>query len=200
MLAWPCVLALLFSPATSGAAPPQADSAHQPRRSDGSPRSEWEITFEDGISADEYARQLDFFKIEVAAAAKDGSIDYIWDLLKRKPQKRAGSNKTDYRVYIGWRKGNLYAADRRLLTRAGVSSEGKELRHYLPTAVEAQLAALERDYAGREVTQIRRTRFALRPNDKGDGYEFVVIEQDPPRPTSPRPRNSENQPRETTMP
>ena len=176
-------------------APPSGQSAHEPRRGG---RSEWEIVFEDEISPEEYARQLEYFKIEIAATSKDGKIEYVWDLLKRKPQKRAGRVEADYRVHIGWRKGNLYAADRRLLTRAGIASEGKELRHYLPTAVEAKLASLERDYAQRKPEEIRRTRFAVRPTEKAAAYEFVVVEQDPPRPKTTAKSSSENQPSENT--
>jgi hypothetical protein len=174
-------------------AEPSGQSAHEPRRGG---RSEWEIVFEDEISPEEYARQLEYFKIEIAATSKDGRVEYIWDLTKRKPQKRTGRVETDYRVHIGWRKGTLYAADRRLLSRAGIASEGKELRHYLPTAIEAKLASLERDYAQRKPEEIRRTRFAVRPTDKGAAYEFVVVEQDPPRPSAKPKSSSENQPSE----
>jgi hypothetical protein len=187
LLVWSCLVS-----AASSAGPP-SQSAHDPRHGG---RSEWEIVFEDEISLEEYARQLEYFKIEIAATSRDGKVEYIGDLLKRKPEKRVGRVESDYRVHIGWRKGNLYAADRRLLSKAGIASEGKELRHYLPTAVEAQLVTLERNYADRRPDEIRRTRFALRPKPKRDGYEFFVVEQNPPRAAASRKSPSENQPRE----
>ncbi len=168
-------------------------SANEPRTAQRQ-RTEWEIAFEDEISAEEYARQLDFFKIEIGAVSKDGKIEYISNVSARKPHKRVGKSQSEYRLAIGWKKGTLYAADRRLLSKAGIASEKKELRHYFPTEVQAHLAELQRAYADRESADIRRTRFALRPKAKGDGYEFVVVEQDPPKAGQPQASPSQNKP------
>jgi hypothetical protein len=172
------------------AAQPGAKSAHVPR----SASLQWEITFEENISTEEYARQLDYFHIELGAVSSNGRIDYLSKLSSRKPVKRVGSVQTEYRLPIGWRKGNLYNADRRLLTRAAISPDKKELLHYFPTEVEARLAELQQAYANRDAREIRRTRYALREKTKGDGYEFVVIEQDPPRPTASQPASASKNP------
>ncbi|MBI3837612.1 MAG: hypothetical protein HY288_06730 [Planctomycetia bacterium] len=156
-------------------------SAHSPRGQDA--KVEWEILFEEGITAEEYAKQLDYFKIEVGAISKKGKIEYISKVANPKPERRIGQKTTDYRMSIGWKTGTLHAADRKLLAKAGINSEGKELWHFFPTEVQVQLGALQRSYAKRDPSEIKRTRFQIRPKEQGGGYEFVVVEQDPPKPT-----------------
>ena len=175
-------LVILFLLAVASAPPSRADkqpakSAHQPRG------VEWEIVFADEIMVEEYARQMDYFKIEIAAVSKNGKIESISKVSQRKPEKRAGHTTADYRLHIGWKTGQLHAADRKLLAKAGIASRDKELWHFFSTETQARLATLERAYANRAPSEIRRTRFEIRPATKGDGYEFVVVEQDPPKPS-----------------
>lgn len=173
------------------AAPPEVKKpAHAPRNARLADRAEWEIEFADDITAEEYARQLDFFQIEIAAVSKKGKLEYIAQVSSPKPEKRVGAQDADRRLHIGWRKGTLHAADRKLLAKAGITSEGKELWHFFSAELQAQLAELEHDYAGLSPDDIHRTRFLVREKTKGQGYEFVVIEQDPPQPTKPHPRPS----------
>jgi hypothetical protein len=157
----------------------QGKSAHAPRSQEN--KIEWEILFEDGITTEEYAKQLDYFKIEVGAISKKGKVEYISNLASAKPAKRAGQKVADYRLGIGWKAGTLHAADRKLLAKAGINSEGKELWHFIPIEVQAQLETLQRTYANRDASEIKRTRFRIQPKKKGRGYEFVVVEQDPPK-------------------
>lgn len=178
-----CLLAL-----GADAPPETGSSANQPqlgRRLE----TEWELLFADDISTEEYAKQIDFFKIEVAAVSKNGKIEYISNVSERKPNRRSGTRTADPRAHIGWKKGTLHAADRRLLSKAGINSEGKELWHFLPAELESQLVRLERAYAGRDPNDIKRTRFRLQAKEKSPGYEFVVIEQDPPKPADSPPRS-----------
>ncbi len=176
------LLAILFLLAVAAAPPTRVEkaspkSAHQPRG------GEWEIVFADEITVEEYARQMDYFKIEIAAVSKNGKIETISKVSQRKPEKRVGHTTTDYRLHLGWKKGQLHAADRKLLAKAGIASGDKELWHFFQTETQARLAALERAYADRPPSEITRTRFEVRPAAEGDGYEFVVIEQDPPKPS-----------------
>ncbi|MEX2111936.1 MAG: hypothetical protein WD845_02060 [Pirellulales bacterium] len=143
---------------------------------------QWEILFDEDITPDEYARQLDYFQIEVAAISKSGRVEYITGLSAQRPVKRVGQRRDDNRLRIGWLKGTLHAVDRRLLRKADISSLGKELAHYFPPAVQEQMAALEEAYAGHKPADIVRTRFQIRPKVGAEGYDFVVIDQDPPRP------------------
>ncbi|HEX3725168.1 MAG TPA: hypothetical protein VHV08_02955 [Pirellulales bacterium] len=180
-----CALAIVMLVGTTAwpAPPTGSKSAHAPA-TDEIHRVLWEIAFEDDISMEEYAHQLDFFNIEIGAVSKAGKIEYVSKLSNLKPQKRLGDSQHEHRLAIGWTKGNLHVVDRKLLSRAGVSSNHKDLLHYFPTALQANLATLERSYCQGDPHAIRRTRFSIRTKSQGEGYEFVVVEQDPPLPTS----------------
>jgi hypothetical protein len=158
----------------------QTAEADAPSKTRSDARPVWELLFNDDITPTEYARQLDYFQIEIGAVAKNGKIEYIAHVSRPKPERRVGYVESEYRVRIGWKRGALVAADRKLLAKAGISSQGKELMHYFPIAVQKQLAELEQRYAGLKPETIRRTRFQIRAKPKG-GYEFVVLEQDPPK-------------------
>jgi hypothetical protein len=146
------------------------------------PRPEWEVFFAEDISIEEYSRQLDYFKIEVAAV-KDNKIEYISKLSGRKPEKRLGRREEDERLYIGWKSGALEAVDRKLLAKARVNPQGKDILHYFPPDVQAAMEEAQRKYADRKPSQIKRTRFEIHPRAAG-GYEFVVVEQQGHRPPS----------------
>jgi hypothetical protein len=175
------VIAVALRIATA-AAPPEAPSGEEPR-SAASPRPEWEVIFAEGISIEEYSRQLDYFKIEVAAAAKDHKVEYISKLSARRPEKRLGRREEDERLYIGWKSGTLEAVDRKLLAKAQINSGDKEILHFFSAEIQDVMEAAEHEYAERKPSEIKRTRFAIRPKESG-GYEFVVVEQDPIRPKS----------------
>jgi hypothetical protein len=141
------------------------------------PRAQrWVIHFEGG-NLKEYARQLDFFGIELAAVGgSDNLVHYAFNLAKAKPDHRTGSPDAEQRLYMTWRAGPLQAADKELLTKAGVDVKGKVVMQFYPAATEQMLAGLEREYAkGKDVNEIRRTMFDVR----GDGgkFQFVVTSQ-----------------------
>ncbi len=156
--------------------------------------SDWEFVFTDETTPEEYARQLDYFQIEVGAVSKDGKVEYISKVTQPKPDKRVGQANEDDRYRIGWKKGTLHAADRRLLRKAGINDKDKQLLHYLPHELQKQLEELEKDYAGRQRGEINRTRFEVRSKDRDPGYEFVVIQQDPPKPTDNGATRSQSRP------
>ncbi len=183
---WCIGLAVALS-AAAHAAPPSVDSAEEEESAKNyvytgsyGPRAEWEVTFPETISEEEYARQLDFFKIEIAAVSKDDRIEYISHVSESKPAKHIGRHENDERLYIGWKSGALRAVDRRLLGRAGINSNRKELLHFFPPETQRLMQQVERAHAKRDPREIRRTRFQIRPTESKDGYEFVVIEQEPP--------------------
>lgn len=145
------------------------------------PGSHWEVEFDEreGMTALEYARRLDYFGIELAAVSKDGQIQYVSHLADRKPLKRVGKRDQEPRISLHWKRGSLAALESKLLAKAGVNTRDKVLTHFYPKAVEAELARLEKSYAGRDPGEIQRTRFKVRPL-AGDAkrYEFYVAEQD----------------------
>lgn len=144
----------------------------------GYPRAQrWEIRFAPGTTLAEYARQLAFFGIELGAVGPSSQILYATELAAAAPKRRAGRRDEEHRLYMSWRQGRLVEADRELLRRAGIATEEKILVQFYPPEVENALAALEKQFAGREAHQIRQTVFGVRR--KGAGYEFYVIEQTP---------------------
>jgi hypothetical protein len=182
---------------TLGVAPAEerAPDAAQAPRVKLTRRTVWEIVFPDGISVQEYARQLDYFKIELAAVAKGGRAEYLFKVSSRKPEKRIGDATRDDRWRIAWVKGTLDAADRSLLSKAGINTRDKQLLHFFPEPIEARLGQLERAHAQGRPDEIRRTRFEIRPLTKDDGYEIVVVEQEPPGPDDSPSVKSANRPR-----
>jgi hypothetical protein len=109
-------------------------------------------------------------------------VDYISQLASPRPAKRIGERAADPRLRIGWKSGTLHAVDRRLLRKAGIASNDKELTHYFSPELQKQLEQLELDYAKHDVREIELTRFQIRRRDNEEGYEFVVIDQKPPKP------------------
>ena len=136
---------------------------------------QWEVTFMRGNTLETYARQLDFFQIELGVLEPGNRVTYAYNLVKPKPDTRTGPADAEKRYYLTWRGGELIEADRELLARAGIDSQGRVILKFLPPEVEAQLAQLEKLHAGGEADQVRRTRFGISPH--GKGYRFRVTDQ-----------------------
>ena len=144
----------------------------------GYPRAQrWEIRFGEGSTLSDYARELAFFKIELGAVGATNQILYAANLDQAVPTRRTGGRDEEERLYMSWRSGRLQDADRELLRRAGVPTEGKIVVQFYPADVENALALLEKQFQGLDAHQIRKTVFAVRA--KGRGFEFYVVEQAP---------------------
>lgn len=140
------------------------------------PHMRWEISFGDGNTLDVYARELDFFKIELGVYGP-GRVTYAKNLAKAKPNVYSGPSGTEKRLYMTWKQGKLKEADRELISKAGVPAAGKIVLQFYPDETEQMLLHLEQDYKGLEAGRIRKTRFGVRA--KGREYEFYVIDQTP---------------------
>jgi hypothetical protein len=135
----------------------------------------WELRFAKGSTKEKYARQLDFFGIELAVVMPDNKLFYVRDFSKPKPQTSSGAADAEKRWYLTWREGDLIRADVDLLAAAGANTSGRVVLKILPPKVEDKLAELEKASAGDEIGDVAKTRFGIR--EAGDGYEFYVIEQ-----------------------
>ncbi len=138
----------------------------------------WEVRFDEGSTLDIYARQLDWFKIELGVLLSDGRLVRVSELSRPRPKVVYVNNpsETEKRYYLTWRKGGLKKADVELLAKAGITVGRSFILKFLPPALEAKLVALERaKAAGRDPKSIRRTRFGVRSD--GDGYAFFVLNQ-----------------------
>lgn len=135
----------------------------------------WEVQFPKENTLEEYAKQLDFFGIELGVIMPGNKVEYASNLSKAKPDRRTGPADKEKRYYLAWRRGELEQADRELLDKAGIPSKGRVILKFLPPEIEALLAQLEKARAGDDLSKVRSTRFGIRRD--GDGFAFMVIEQ-----------------------
>lgn len=137
----------------------------------------WQLRYLSPESLDVYARQLDFFGIEVAALGADNRVHYAYNLTKASPDVRVGSPADESRIRFAWRSGTLQRADRQLLRRAGIRVGIRGILQFIPPELEAELLAKEMAHAeGRDVDEIRRTVFGVQR--VGQEFAFQVVEQE----------------------
>lgn len=136
----------------------------------------WQVRFST-TSVDAYAKQLDFFGIELAAiggGSKD--VEYASQLSKRPIQRRTGPSKDEKRLFMTWTKGALKQFDVQILQAAGITMQGRECIQLYSPATENEMARLESaKLAGKPLKSVKRTVFAVR--SAGSGYEMYVADQ-----------------------
>lgn len=135
----------------------------------------WEVRFMEGNTLESYARQLEFFGIELGVLLPDNKVQLVYNLTKPRPDVRVGAADQEKRYYLTWRSGALEEADRELLRRAGINPQGKLILKFIPPDLEAQLLEMERARAGNNYNRIRTTFFGVAP--EGSGYKFYIIDQ-----------------------
>ncbi|HVW01199.1 MAG TPA: hypothetical protein VHB77_12690, partial [Planctomycetaceae bacterium] len=145
----------------------------------GIPREQrWFVTYSGETTVDEYAKQLDFFKVELGALFRDGRLVYLSDVSQDKPKVReTRSGADEKRLYMLWTGGGRKQADLKLFQKAGVDAQSATIFQFYPPPIEQKLAQLERKYRNRPVDEIRRTYFDVRRPESGDGYEYYVSRQ-----------------------
>lgn len=146
--------------------------------SGGVPREKrWLVRFGDRASVDEYARQLDYFKIELGVITGDGKLVFANKLSGSVPQTReVVSGEGEERLYFQWQGGPRRVADRTLFSKAGIDPGRSPILHFYDKGTENQLAQLEYVASNKvDVRKIRRTFFDVLPVS-GGGYEFKVAQ------------------------
>ena len=141
------------------------------------PWERWEVRFTTaGLQA--YAKQLDFFHIELGAMGGGSSdVDYAANLTKAKPDRRVGKPDAEQRLYMTWRDESspLATFDRQLLERAGINTRRRVLLQFFPKDIERLLLTLEAPQVkGHDPRSVLKTVFGVR--EAGAGYEFHVVE------------------------
>lgn len=137
----------------------------------------WEFQFQPGTTIETYARQLDFFKVELGVLGGSQQVTYLSELSNPKPKSRVAPGNADHRLYLIWNRGPLREADEILVSRAGLKSEGKVLAHFCPSEFETELLRVEADKAREnKISRIRRTVFAIEPAGV-DSFRVIVTEQ-----------------------
>ncbi len=143
----------------------------------GVPREQrWSIVYNQGQTAEEYARQLDALGVELAVVSGKNQLTYISHFSQAVPTKRFGSGQGDDRLYFLWQGRGRKASDVALLKKAGIEVGDGVVIQFYPKGVENMLAQLEVRYKGRQPAEIRMTRFNVVP--KGDNYGFAVAAQE----------------------
>lgn len=151
-------------------------------------QARWEITFGADQSEDAYARQLDYFQVELGAIS-DGKLYLVSGLARSKPVMRELSGVPDEkRLYFSWRTGMRRQLDLSLLTRAGVPVDGSSIvLQFYAAETEQRLASLERDYLQNaknhsDLRVVRKTQFSVIRTPSG--FDFQIFKQeyfgDPP--------------------
>ncbi len=141
----------------------------------------WEVKFA-ARDVKTYAAQLDFFKIELAAAGGNiPEVDYVTNVAGS-PVKRKGPGDAEKRLYFWHRQDNpLKQFDAQLLRNAGIQANGREILKFVPPELEKELATLEKEFAFKQhnrnvpAKEFAKTVFECQPTNTG--YKFVVMEQ-----------------------
>jgi hypothetical protein len=142
----------------------------------------WEIRFS-ASQVETYAKQLDFFGIELAAmGGGKADVEYAAKLSLDSPTKRTGKGADEKRLRFGWKAGRLQEFDRQLLAKAGIDMHGRVVVQFASGALEDELARLENEHlAGRDLSEVRKTVFGV--ESAAGGYKLLVLRQDlRPRP------------------
>jgi hypothetical protein len=148
-----------------------------PGTSDGIPAYDrWEFRIS-AANIDEYAKMLDFFKVELGVVGGGNpNVEYISKLSSAKPAVRIGNPRDEHRLRFLHRSGELRAGDRQLAAKAGVKTDGRIVFQFYNEATYRSLLALEAARKGnRRIKDVRRTVFGVKAN-RGQ-YEFFVIDQ-----------------------
>ncbi len=139
----------------------------------------WFVDFASGGTLDEYAKQLDFFKIEMAAYFPGGKLVYISNMAQPQPTTRESqADAGEQRLYMTWKAAGAARrqADVQLFKKAGVDAGNALILHFYAKETEQNLSSQETQFRGRPPKEILRTYFTVR-SDGGGGYKFVVTRQ-----------------------
>ena len=144
---------------------------------DGGVRREdrWSIQYKTGQTADEYARQLDAFGVELAIVAGNQLV-YASNFAQARPTTRRATGADDKRLFFVWRGQGRKQSDLALLAKAGLEVGEGVIFQFYPDRVESILEQLEVRHKGRQPAEIRSTRFGV--TEAGGSYQFEVLAQE----------------------
>ena len=136
----------------------------------------WEIRLPPDVTLESYARQLDFFGIELGIIGGTDEVVYLSHLADAQPKQRTAAASREGRLYMTWQRGGLAEADRKIAAHAKVNTKGKLIAMFCPPRVEKDLAELERAAAkAKKIDVVQKTIFGILP--EGQGFKFYVITQ-----------------------
>jgi hypothetical protein len=135
----------------------------------------WQIRFNKGNTLETYARQLDFFKIELGVIAPGDKVIYLSKFSAGIPTKKEGPRAAEKRYYFVWQGGDLKDADLEFFRRVKVSTESGRIFMFIPRELESKLVEMEKSYQNKTIAQIKYTHFSIFA--EGSGFTFRVTNQ-----------------------
>lgn len=143
------------------------------------PHERWQIRYS-SVSRELYAKQLNFFGIELGAVSRaTPTIRYVTELTADRPTRREGRKSLEERIFFSHRNDQMREWDKSLLVDAGESDDELEsefiLVHFYPGAIREQLLEIEKAEIGDQaVGDIKRTTFGVKQTERG--FEYYIIE------------------------
>jgi hypothetical protein len=147
------------------------------------PRFErWDLKFSAKDSKG-YAKQLDFFKMELAAVGGGRTeVDYLAEM-STSAKKRSGAGDAEKRIYfVNKTEGGLAKYEKDFLVKSGIPTSGRLVLKLISKELEEDLAKREILYAREKrgekvsVKELAKTVFDCQPG-ASNGFQWVVIEQ-----------------------
>ena len=141
----------------------------------------WEIRYTTA-SREEYAQQLDYFKIELGAiSVKTDHITYLSNLSAEKPTSHSGdrgSERAKKRIYFRYPRqstSKLKEWDLEFLKAAEVPTSSQIVVQFYPNETRRMLLALEQKELGdKSLESVLKTTFGVRATKAG--FEYYVID------------------------
>ncbi len=152
----------------------------------------WELKYNTS-TIDQYARQLDFFKIELGAVGGGHpQVDYAMNF-STNVKKRKGPGDAEQRIYFTWSEGKLKQYDNTLLSQSGIPTQRRIVCQFIPPSLRQNLLNKELQFAMDRMgikkpldqmtrndyvpifKKLAKTIFGVRRS--GGKYEFYVISQ-----------------------
>jgi hypothetical protein len=136
----------------------------------------WEIRLPPDVTLESYARQLDFFGIELGILGGTDEVVYLSHLADPQPKQRTAAASREGRLYMTRQRGGLAEADRKIAAHAKIDAKGKLIAMFCPPRIEKELVELERAAAkAKKIDIVQKTVFGILPD--GQGFKFYVIQQ-----------------------
>jgi hypothetical protein len=133
----------------------------------------WKIRFEPE-STGEFARWLDFHKIEIGVLGRDNQVHYAFELSSSTPQTRSGDPVRENRGYTSAADGPMPSLTNDLARKADIARLGNVVLLFYPFEVESILWTMENKHSeGRDVNTIRETVFTVTRDGKSFGFEII---------------------------
>ena len=145
------------------------------------PEHRWIVEFADRGDLKNYAAQLEFFGIELAAMfPTEGRLVYLSSMNAEIPttlEIDAHTARREQRLFLRWSEGSegRREADVELFRKANIDASSADILHFYTSETESQMATIEQEFSGHIPGEFRRTYFRVRKVE--NGYEFFVQKQ-----------------------